>query len=464
MKKFWLILIGVFLCALLGFTANAVVAAKMYELRLRVYRDQIMDFRFSSELTRARLMSLIPHRDDHRQELRTAAAESSLFRAPASSGLERMTLLQKSGLAIVNAARQLCLKAGIRILDEAFALASIQNAFFLERNEFYSEAAAEYVKLEDHRGIGDEERAFSMVHAAFCQAVQGSVDEAVPRLERVVREFPGTVFEEDARLILDLLRSARETRTKIFETYNKPEERARALFSAGQYAESLKQWKETRAALSDEDRYARAFALEKTGSAEEASKELIELAATAAPDVARRSNRRLLMIAYAYAGGEKMKDLAEKNSVRLGDDAAAQEIKQGASRLIPYQASDAHPAGERSLRLDSIVQTMMPPPEPAQRPGVITLYLTDGRLFPAASGQRMGGRFQVELATGAKLTVPFVLVDRVAGESPMKLEQGSDSRTAVSLKRRENGFEVTGEDQTSTFTAEDFRIRLEGAH
>lgn len=458
MKKAGIILTGIFLCGLLGFTANAVVAAKMYELRLRVYRDQIMDFRFSSELTRARLMSLIPHRDDHRQELRTAAAESSLFRAPASAGLEQMTLLQKSGLRIVNAARQLCLKAGIRILDEAFALSSIQSAFFLERNEFYSEAAAEYMKLEDHAGIGDEERAFSMVHAAFCQAVQGSVDDAVPRLERVIREFPGTVFEEDARLILELLRSAREERAQIFELHKTPDARARALFLAGQYAEALKQWSESPSLLSEEDRYSRAYALEKTGSAEEASKQLIELAASASPDTAKKANRRLLMIAYAYSGGEKMKDLAERNSMRLGDVSAAEEIKQGASRLIAAP-SDVQPAAERSMRIDSIVQEMAPPP--VNEPVFLTLVLVDGRLFPASSGQRVGGRFQLELATGAKLTVPFVLVDRITAAAPLTLEHASGSRTAVSLKRSENGFEVIGEDQKSTFIGDDFRVRLE---
>ena len=53
-------------------------------------------------------------------------------------------------------------------------------------------------------------------------------------------------------------------------------------------------------------------------------------------DVAKKANRRLLMIGTFYRGGKEVNKIAENNAKKIGDEEVVKEIKRGESlRLKP---------------------------------------------------------------------------------------------------------------------------------
>ncbi|MCE9596793.1 MAG: hypothetical protein K8S54_02400 [Spirochaetia bacterium] len=450
---------GLFAMLFLALSSNAIVSAKMFELRLRVQRDQIFNYRLSSDLMRSKIMNLIPHRDSYKDELWTAVAETSILRTPSFNDLGVASLWQKIGLPMVNTARRLCLKAGINLWDDAAILGRIQTAFLLERNNLYADAAAEYTPIADL--VEGDERAFVVLHHGFCLAVLGRNSDAILKLEQVSRDVPGSMFDEDAKLILRLLRSGELRRKHILSEFSAENDRARALFQEGLYADALVHWEKSDR-LTNEDRYGRAFSLEKTGKSDKAADEFLELS-QGNDAVAIKANRRLLLIGFVYSGGENLQKFALENSMRLQDTAVAGEIKAASTRALSFQPANGSDSpgviANRQARFAETIEKRI-----ADVPAPIEISLSDGRVFAGLAGQRKHNQFILWLNQGSKLSLPLALVDSVRPLSPgdiMFIQSADGQQPAVRIQRRDGNLEILAFDSSMVqIGADEFAIRV----
>lgn len=448
---------GLLALLFLALSSNAIVSAKMYELRLRVQRDQIFNYRLSSDLMRSKILSLIPHRESYKDELWNTIAESSILRTPASIESGTLSVWQRIGLPIVNTARRLCLKAGIDLRDDATILSRIQRAFFLERNSMYGAALKEYEPIEEI--VSGDERTFVILHAGFCLAVLGRNAEAVSKLERVGREAPGSIFDEDAQLILRLLRSGDLKHKQILRTLNDPLERARALFDEGLYAEALKHWEEG-VNLTNLDRYRRAYSLEKTGNSEAATEEFLHLS-QGTDEAAIKANRRLLLIGFLYSGGKDLQDFATRNSSRLGDSNTAAEVQGASARALVFQAADnGDPPAlivQRQNRLtETISKRLIRIPAPVQ------ITLVDGRVFTGIEVSRKFDQITLWLTHGTRLALPAALIDSVSVIAPgdrLVFPNASNTKPIVRLKGHQGNFHWVYADSTAAALPDEFEVR-----
>lgn len=427
-----------------AFIAHAIISVKLFELRIALQRDRILNLELSSQALRARAKRLAFGRQDFQAEIRQSALESNLLNERAEGAPLRP--VHYVGLAAVSAARLLLLKSPPDVADDYRTTVLMRYAFYLERNRRFQGAIERYNDLLESIGDGQSDvHAFAHLHLGYCLASIGELENARSQLRLVDELYPATHFSDTARTLLALIEEGERRSERIQAEAPAPLDRARGLFQNGQCPAALAAFDEAAQsgpALSPMDRYRRALCLEETGAASSAVDQYRALAAQSADvETARLANRRLLIIGIYYEGGRALTEQAGRRAYALGDDSAAREItsvaalRQSAQVLEEIEtlraSADALGAalhenlvseiGESAVekrvvadevaepapvrQLDVLAGLPLPEPNSAAYYGLVRVELRDG--------QRRAGRELVFSAAGASFP----------GETPIPLER-----------------------------------------
>ncbi|TGK31364.1 hypothetical protein EHQ05_00635 [Leptospira yasudae] len=332
MKKSVFIAILGFL--LIVFFGLVVLDTKLYELKVTLEKRKLFNFSFSSEILRSKFESILSNRDNIKAEMNLNNLESSLIE---SNHLESFSVgvLQSFGSVLINAVRFVTGKPPIDFEINSSKIRALEHAFSLERNQGYKEAYQAYGETLGDFAKGTDESGFILLHQGFCLAVQGEFDHALRDLESVLANNPGTVFANDAEILIAIIQKSKQSAQEIEENFDSPESRARAFFAKGNYAKVLEEFAKTKMD-SAEMRYIRAYSLEKTGNQSAAITEYAKLAfSDTDKEIAIKANRRLLMLGHYYNAGSEIARISDKNAERLGDTSEAAEIKASSEKLKP---------------------------------------------------------------------------------------------------------------------------------
>ena len=314
----------------LAFVSQSIVKISLVQLRVLLAREQLLNYELSSRMLRAKFKQMLLQQDDLTTEVKMKVLESSVMNFDQTERV-RLSGDERIGLWVVNLVRLLNLKPLLSLEEDQNRLLLLQAAFHMERTRKYAEAAKRYTALEDQFSSGDENLAFVLLHNGFSLALSGQTVTALEKLERVEDEYRGTHYQENATILISILREGKKRQEEIEKTITSEIERARALYRNGQYAAALRSYDKSNG-LTLRDRYQRSRSMEEVGRTQPAINEYMKLAnQNRDRRVARDANRRLLVIGEVYGGGEKVKKYAEDKAKKLGDTAILKEVQQVAS-------------------------------------------------------------------------------------------------------------------------------------
>lgn len=337
MKKSLLIAILGFL--LIVFFGLVVLDTKLYELKVTLEKRKLFNFSFSSEILRSKFESILSNRDNIKAEMNLNNLQSSLIE---SNQLESFSvgILQNFGSVLINGVRLITGKPPIDFEISSTKVRALERAFSLERNQAYKDAYQAYGETLDIFAKGTDESGFILLHQGFCLAVQGEFDLALKDLEFVLEHNPGTVFANDAEILIAIIQKSKQSIQEIEENLDSPESRAKAFFAKGNYAKVLEEFAKSNM-TSAEMRYIRAYSLEKTGNQNAAITEYAKLAfSDTDKEIAIKANRRLMMLGHYYNAGSEIARISDKNAERLGDASEAAEIRASSEKLKPSSADE----------------------------------------------------------------------------------------------------------------------------
>ncbi len=311
----------------LGLVSQSIVKISLVQLRVLLAREQLLNYELSSRMLRAKFKQMLLQKDDLTTEVKMKVLESSVMNIDRTEQV-KLSPDEILGLWVVNAVRLLNLKPFLSLEEDQNRLLLLQYAFHLERTRKYPQAAEKYAALEDEFSSGDENLAFVLLHNGFCLALAGQTETAIQKLEKVEAEYRGTHYQENATILIGILREGQQRQDDILKKFESEVERARALYQNGQYAAALASFEKAQE-LTFNDRYQKARSMEEVGETRRAINEYMSLAnQNASNQVAKEANRRLLVIGEVYDGGEKVKKYAEEKAIKLGDTEVLREVKE----------------------------------------------------------------------------------------------------------------------------------------
>ena len=181
-RRTWFITISLILLLILS--TQGIVQAKLFQLKVSVSRERLMNFELSSKALRARFREIFQNPDDYRSEIKRNVIESAILNNQVIVDLDS-TYLEDIGIAIVNSIRFMSLKPLLHLHRDRKLLLVTKYAFFMERNRRLEQAVGRYKNvidaLESHKS---EILAFALLHHGYCLASLGKVSQAVLSLQK----------------------------------------------------------------------------------------------------------------------------------------------------------------------------------------------------------------------------------------------------------------------------------------
>lgn len=335
-------LVGIALALASALVFRAEMSTAAYLLRLSILRQGLLNHELASSLLERRLWAIQTDAALN-AELRNFVAESTVFsadRLPAGASIQ-----ERLGIPIVNFVRLLGLKPLLGIDADRTRLEEMQSAFVLERTKRIREAEEIYAGLEGRFSSGSEDRAFVLLHRAYCLLLLGRTKDSQSAAHLLIREQPGTHYARSAAVLLDFL-ARQEELVEIAGRSTDQAERGRYFFLGGAFGRSADEYSRAeRLAVEDRLRYARA--LEETGQVKDAARLLEDVARDPSPS-ARSANERLLLIGHFLGGGETIRRAAVERAERLGQNDLVSKVETAVVLQAPVKSVAAEPEQTKS--------------------------------------------------------------------------------------------------------------------
>lgn len=303
---------------------DGILSIRMLELQQHIQRDRILNFDLSSRLLEVRFRELAGEALEFQEELSSGTLETRVMNET-SLASSSLSLRQNGSLLVLNGIRLLMMKKPLQLEVQDRQLQTLRDAFFFERSRQYDRAIGLYKELIDDSDLTEDAVAFSLLHIGYCHAASGSTEQALQSLNTVAESYAGSRYSQTARSLIRLLLD-RESKA-VEESFEAASdiERARKLAYRGRCVQALELFQ---AVSTEEDRYLKASCLEKTGKVAEAAAEYVMLSGdSASPAMRKRAGRRLMLIGEFYAGGEKVRAIAETRMEENRDNEALQLVE-----------------------------------------------------------------------------------------------------------------------------------------
>jgi tetratricopeptide (TPR) repeat protein len=314
---------------------DSVIQTKFVELRLGIQKNQLMNYELSSKALREKFRRIFLERENIEGELRLNALESNLLNTDLSPASLNLRWSERLGWEVVNLVRILTLKSRISIQDDEKNLLLLQLAFYQERTRQFSLAKENYLKLLNSLPFPSDEYGFAKLHMGFCLMMMGNSSEGDMVLNELVAEFPGTHYADSAKILLNLIQENKRKLTQIGKSNYSDSEKARRFYSLGKYEEVISLLKNQQK-ITNPTRYLRARSFEELGNTESALEDYFKILEEGIDrDLAKKANRRLLLLGSIYSKDDALSSIAERNAKSLGDTeilpmvrSAKEEIKE----------------------------------------------------------------------------------------------------------------------------------------
>jgi len=303
---------------------DGILSIRMLELQQHIQRDRILNFDLSSRLLEVRFRELTGEALEFHEELSSGILETRVMNET-SLDSSSLSLRQRGSLLVLNGIRLLMMKKPLQLEVQDRQLQMLRDAFYFERSRQYDRAIALYKELIDDSDLTEDAVAFSLLHIGYCHAASGSTEQALQSLNTVAESYAGSRYSQTARSLIRLLLDRESKAVEESFEASSDIERARKLAYRGRCTQALELFQSV---STEEDRYLKASCLEKTGRVAEAAAEYVLLSGdSASPAMRRRAGRRLMLIGEFYAGGEKVRKIAETRMEENRDDEALQLVE-----------------------------------------------------------------------------------------------------------------------------------------
>ena len=319
---------------LIGFT-QGIVQSKLFQLRILVSRERILNFELSSKALQKRFTGDLQKSDDYQTEINQSLLESSILNQSVPEELDSSPWILL-GTAVVNSVRIMSLKPILALHKERKNLLLLKYAFFMERIRRLSIASKKYeIILKRLGNQRSESTAFALLHNAYCLNSIGKRKDAIVLLKKVSENFPNTHYDQTASQLLKIAMKWEKIAQKIKSQDLNDLQTAQSLYRAGIYTDSCQYYEKQITNLGGLDNYYFAYCSEDTGNIKRAIKLYKEFIDNSSPqqfNVVRRANRRLLLLGEFYKGGKDAIEIAKKNASRLQDTSVLSKITQAAKK------------------------------------------------------------------------------------------------------------------------------------
>lgn len=315
-------------------SSRSIVNVKIQELRFQLTKEQLLNFELSSKVLKEKIRQMRLDKDDYSKEIKMNILESNVMNAQIGASNTELTIGEKLGLAIVNFVRIVSGKSRLTLEEDQKDMMKIQFTFFLERTRKFATAVKKYDELETSITNKDSnEMGFVMLHNGFSTAMMGDVNLAISKLRKTEDKFSGTHFADNARILISVLLEGNKKNLDIANAYDNSNDRANAYYELGQYKETLVELDKIENRNSEQN-YLHARSLEEVGQTSKAISEYLTLVEKKTdPEIAKKSNRRLLMIGSIYEKNKDLADYSKSNAEKLGDKEIIEKVEEG-SKLI----------------------------------------------------------------------------------------------------------------------------------
>ena len=336
MQRKILILFFLLLLIFFGLASRAIVDVKLQELRFQLTKEQLLNYELSSKVLKDKIRQMMLSKDDYTNEIKVNILESSVMNAQLGETDTKLSLLEKFGLGIVNVVRVISTKSPLTLEEDQNDMMKIQFGFYMERTRKFATAVKKYQELEKSlTNKESDEYGFVMLHSGFCIAMMGDTKGAIAKLREKEDLFVGSHFADNARILINVLLEGERKLNDINSGTKTETERAALLYETGQYKETLSQLEKIENRSNDQN-YMRARSLEELGQTSKAIAEYLSLVEKKEIDkeIAKKANRRLLLIGSIYEKNEDLTDYSKSNAQKLGDTDIVKKVDEGSALIL----------------------------------------------------------------------------------------------------------------------------------
>ncbi len=314
------------------YSSRAIVGVKIQELRFYLAKEQLLNYELSSKVLREKIKQMMLSKDDYRKEISNSILESNIMNSEVANINPDVTVSDRVGLVLVNSVRVISLKTPLTLVEDQNSMLLVQYAFYMERTRKFATALKKYEELQKRFGRQEtNENGFVMLHHGFCLAMTGEIEKAIGKLQETESVFAGTHFADNARVLINALLDGQKKTLEIENNNLSSPEKASLLYESGNYRKTLEELEKVQN-RDESQNFMRARSLEELGQSSSAISEYIELAKQRKnEEVAKKANRRLVLIGNIYEKNETISQFSKENAKDLGDNEIVKEAEQGAS-------------------------------------------------------------------------------------------------------------------------------------
>ncbi len=323
----------VFVFFLFAFSVKSITAVRLGELRFQIQKEQIMKYELSSRTLREKLRNVFLEKDNLRSEIQLYILESDSMNSQWDSSDTERNFWEVSGSIISYIAGFFHFKTPQPLHLEKNTLMQLQTAFYYEKKRNFSEAEKAYRVLIEKLHPLSEETGFALLHRGFCLSMIGIREEAKKVLKKIVNDFPGTHYSDNAILLLGLIKKSEQKRAVYQKFLQTEQEMIDFYYRNGDYPEII-QMLSGRSDLSKYHQYVLARSREEVGQISDAVLGYIQLTKqTENQELARLANRRLLVLGNFILKSKSLQDFSEQNAIQTGDIESLAIVQEGKSKL-----------------------------------------------------------------------------------------------------------------------------------
>ncbi|MDZ4725691.1 MAG: hypothetical protein SH817_06020 [Leptospira sp.] len=304
----------------------------MFDLDMQLKKSQLLNYEFSSEILKLKFQETILQKEDLGSEVNQLIMESNVMNQSIGHLHNKFTWREKAGEYLINTIHYLVFKPLIYLASENDYLFDLQKAFYLEKNQKCNLAIPIYRNLEINlRKSRGDDHAFVQLHLGYCEAILGNNENAIKNLSSLISEYTGSHFADSGQVMLNIILSNLKKEEKFNKNSLSDSELGKKYYDNALFAKAILQFNKLEKLTLDE-KYMKARSFERVGRITEASNLYLDIVAEGDSEIAKKANRRLMLIGNFYDGGEEVKDIAKKNAEKLGDTVISEFVESSVSK------------------------------------------------------------------------------------------------------------------------------------
>jgi tetratricopeptide (TPR) repeat protein len=398
------------LIAFFFITTQSIISARIMDLKVRIQKDQIMNYELSSKTLRDKIKQVYQDRDNFKEEMRLNVLESNVLNAGIEEWNPGLSASEEFGFSVLNLVRAFTFKPPIRMVNDRQTLIKIQYAFYQERKRKFAIAHEYYNDLEESLDGNSEELAFVLLHSAFCLAMIDKGDESIEKLDSIMSKYSGTHYSDNAIFLKRLIMESKQKKNSISQKNLSYTEKIEYYYNNGNYEDILSMAGD-KENLIPKHRYMVSRSKEESGKIQEAIRTYIQLTGQKQDSgVAIQANRRLLLLGNFYSQQESLVNFSKKKSEELGDKDSFALLEEGTKLMknpkilnVLEKETDIDKPLEKSSDLviekeiDDIIAEEMNQIDQENQNIKIQIELKDGRTLLARSIVFQSGFMEIQM-------------------------------------------------------------------